>query len=175
MFRQDRWIYDVAAYTVGEGQLGIASSQSGGMAGEPENLIRLWRLGSRDDATLQMRLNTEGADPSTSSAAGPEVFCHRRGVHALEYTQGTALAQWGAGGVLLSSSEDLVAAWAMDAQTGRGREAARAPSPLDGSPECIRLCADGVSVVCAGRVVPGRGLPVLDLGAGLVCIYYIYI
>jgi hypothetical protein len=168
--RQDRWIYDVAAYTVGRGELGIVSAQSGGWAGEPENGIRLWRLSSREGARLHMRLNTEGADPTAEArawAVGQEAFCHRRGVHALNYSAGALPPGCDSPGLLLSGSEDLVVAWAMDRQSGRGREVARVAGVLDGTPERLRLCADGATVVCAGRVAPGRGLPVLDLRAGL--------
>lgn len=167
---QDRWIYDVAAYTVGHGELGLVSAQSGGWAGEPENSIRLWRLRSCDDARLHMRLNTEGVDPAAETrpwAVGQDAFCHRRGVHALDYSAGALPPGWAAPGLLLSGSEDQLAAWAMDSRSGQGREVARAAGALDGIPERLRLCADGASVVCAGRVAPGRGLPVLDLRAGL--------
>lgn len=169
-FLQARWIYDLATYTVGTGELGVVSAQTGGWAGEPENAIRLWRLSGESDARLHMWLNTEGADPAAETrpwGVGQDAFCHRRGVHALDYSAGALPPGWGASGLLLSGSEDLLVAWAMDGESGRGREVSRLPAVLDGTPERLRLCADGASVVCAGRVAPGRGLPLLDLRAGL--------
>ena len=155
----------MAAYNVNRGELGIVSAQTGGWSGEPENVIRLWRWDGEADPSLHMLLNTEGADPRAETRPfvdAQDNFCHRRGVHALEYSRNAR-----DGGMLFSCSEDLLVAWAMDAETGRGTEAVRAQTPLAGTPECIRLCSDSISLVCAGRVVPGDGLPILDLGAGL--------
>jgi len=110
----ERWVYDVMPVSLSGGGLAVVSAQTGGWAGEPQQLLRLWRVEPGGASRLEMLLNTEGADERAHAAAAravgglglggdpssPLAYCHRRGVHAL------ALAGGGGGGVdlLLSGS-----------------------------------------------------------------------
>ena len=180
-----RWAYDAAPFwyggdAAGGHRLGVVTSHTGGMAGEPEQVLRLWELspaasrgGANDvawDARTSSFLNTQGC---VGSAA------HIRGVHAVDANATH----------LVSISDDLLVLWAVEATgerlpsprcaamrtwkasardrprhvtgsppgAGVGTEIARRPSPLTGSATRIRFLRDGQTVVCAGPCGGPRG------------------
>ena len=105
-----RWVYDSTPFTMRDGTLGVATVHTGGWVGEPEELIRLWRVGDDGGSGLAARtacrLNTVGARATPPGATHP---CgHMRGVHAVEAR----------GGTLFSLSDDALLAWALDGCSG---------------------------------------------------------
>ncbi len=150
---QVRWVYDVCVLSSSEdGSMCVATSHSGGFTGEPENVLRLWRVrGGR--AQLAARPNADDG----AEAAAP---VHRRGVHALATDR--------AGRVLISASDDAIATWAVDPASGGARATQRVPSATAGVAESLLLLSDDRRLVVGGRIGARVGLPVLDASRGLV-------
>ena len=87
-----RWVYDAVPFWFGDGtSLGVVTAHTGGMTGEPDQVLRLWHTengssggaGLRRRANTAMRLNTEGAALGHSGVRQ----AHVRGVHALDATR----------------------------------------------------------------------------------------
>ena len=136
-----RWIYGVGwCGVLGDGasaetprRLGLVSTQTGGMMGEPEQLIRLWSarreaVDGDDDTTARvhakvtMLVNTAGADARAAAAmpgneSGVALYTHRRGVHAVDIDL--------ASGRMATVSADCLALWSLDRVAGRYRESTR--------------------------------------------------
>ena len=101
-----RWVYDTVPFWHGQ-RLGVATAHTGGMAGEPDQVLRLWELsrttsGGPSDVAWNARtsyhLNTQGSVDSIG---------HRRGVHAIDANA--------SGAHLASISDDLLVLWAIEA------------------------------------------------------------
>lgn len=179
----NRWVYDLAVcgYTVpGPGMppaLAMISTHTGGMAGEPENLIRLWSL-RRDEGgsaavtgNLSQKLNVDGANPSPSSSAGNGTaghvhstsHVHLRGVHGVDCSSAH----------IATISQDTLAVWAFDPARARGQEVKRIPSPLGNSSGSQKLLflAGGRELVPIGDYAASESkLPILNLDAGLATV-----
>ena len=167
-FGPERWVYDLAVVGLMGGetrpQLGIISVQTGGMVGDPENVIQLWRVGSSgggSSATAEIvsRLNCVDAVPTAEPTPRNRMkSAHIRGVHAVDYSRGFAVTH----------SQDQLAAWSLDTSLGRGSLAASVDSPLGSSsiPGRIHILRDGRTVLPCGPLQEDS-LALLDLGAGL--------
>jgi hypothetical protein len=179
----NRWVYDMAVcgYTAPSPglppALAMISTHTGGMTGEPENLIRLWSL-RRDDGgsaavtgTLSQKLNVDGASPSLSSSPGNSTaghvhstsHVHLRGVHGVDCS----------GPHIATISQDTLAVWAFDPARARGQEVRRIPSPLGNSSGSQKLLflAGGRELVPIGDYAANESkLPVLSLDAGLATV-----
>lgn len=172
--RQERWVYSVAWCGIlgpTMGALGLVSTQTGGMVGEPEHLIRLWSL-NREPASgasaylttvqgrLSMLVNTEGASASPSSAqpgGAPMAHMHRRGVHAVDCDVSSAR--------MATMSTDVLGVWTLDRSTGRVRELARGPYPLKvgSTPAGLRWLRGGTTLVPIGDSADGASVPLVQL------------
>ena len=169
-----RWVYDVATCgRVGDegDSIGVISTHTGGMVGEPQHLIRMWRVtggaAAGDDAATgacEQLLNVDGATSAGHQNGDGANFGHLRGVHACDCN----------GRHAVTMSTDRLLAWSLDRSTFRGAELARITSPLAASavPVAVRLMADGRSVLPVGEGIVHEAtgatvLPILDLGAGL--------
>ena len=180
----DRWVYSIACcgYLGGAGAgVGLVSTHSGGMVGEPEHLIRLWSITKAATATQAdpsaaaasasnnrivgdcvMLVNTEGALPAATpdpaaSASGQQSgqYAHRRGVHALDYCNAAKL--------MATLSTELLVVWSLNASTGRFRESARAGSPLTpgSTPTGVRWLGEGTSLAPLGDFIDDA-IPIFD-------------
>eukprot|EP00966_Prymnesium_polylepis_P042933 997573-Prymnesium_polylepis.1 len=161
-----RWVYDAVHFWYGGAdggpRLAVATSHTGGMMGEPEEVLRLWHLSPSESiptpsasaswtARTKFFLNTQGVAAALGGGGGGGggggvLHAHRRGVHAVDTNP--------AGSHLASISDDKLVLWALDAASGFGAEAARVESPLAGSATRLRFLRDGETVVCTG---PCRG------------------
>ncbi|KAL1526201.1 hypothetical protein AB1Y20_014927 [Prymnesium parvum] len=160
----ERWVYDVAPYWYGEAQLGVATAHTGGMMGEPEQLLRLWHLpserskdgGPTPEARTVFFLNSQGAEDGGA---------HRRGVHAIDASA--------VGGFLVSSSDDRLVLWKIKQETGvLGNSVLVVPTSSSFASR-VRFLQDGVSLICTGSHKADalghpeytRGIPVLRAGS----------
>ena len=185
----NRWVYDVAlcGYLRGGASnrpaLGLISTHTGGMVGEPENLIRLWSLrrdaragadsgeggegsgegGGNVAGRIAQKLNVEGSSNGpvprgTFSAGG----AHLRGVHGVDCTDTH----------ICTISQDKIVAWEIDRPAGRGQEVVRVDSLLSsrsaGSQRVLCL-SGGREVVPIGRYDDGL-VPILSLHTGLATV-----
>lgn len=175
----NRWVYDVGVcgYTSGSGSppsVAMISTHTGGMTGEPENLIRLWSLRREKEpgggvvGTIAQKLNVDGVDVGLASTgtAGhvhSTSHVHLRGVHGVDCSVSH----------IATISQDTLCVWAFDPVGARGREVKRVPSPLGGSASSSKVLflAGGRELVPIGDYSACEGkLPILGLDAGLAAV-----
>ena len=191
---QGRWVYDIAwcgllgggdgggsagpgsrtggAQQSSQRRLGLVSTQTGGMVGEPDQLIRLWGVARADVPSsptapaavrgrCEMLVNVEGAKGGASERLedpSKRGFVHHRGVHAVACC----------GVHMATLSSDALGIWTLDRASGRFAEAARGGSPLrqSATPGGLRWLHGGECLVPLGDYVDGA-LPIVHVSNGL--------
>ena len=168
-----RWVYDVAACGFYGGSLGIISTQTGGMVGEPQHLIRHWsvrRHGPQpaDDVKGQclMLPNVDGLTALGGENA-PQ-FAHQRGVHAVDRR----------GRHMVTASSDALVVWRLeDAAMAHGllpfRVAAKAAASMwsqSANTNGIRILRDERSFLPIASYDFFGGVPIFSLAPSGVAV-----
>ena len=167
------WGYDAVCLGPidADGTVGIASGHTGGMTGEPPNVIKLWSTnccpppaGSHEPARGELVcLPQEALHDPTASGGGLECWVHRRGVHSVEFVESSR--------TLITISPDGIGCWRC-ATDGPARPltsfhlVARGACPVDGAPVTCAVLHDHRTLAVVGQT-GGVGLPLLDLNQEL--------